>query len=75
MSTSFEQLQTLGYCDCFYHEGQLWGFYNNDVMPHPIPQDVLQMIDLETPRKRLMGRAQRWCDRRGINALQRTLSR
>ena len=66
MSQDPEALKKLGYSDCFYQEGQFWGFWKNDAMPMPIPEDVLRAVGLHSPRQRLMSRAQIWYDRHGL---------
>ena len=75
MSQIFNKLDSFGYTDCFYKDGKLWGFHNRDVLPKPIPEEIINAAGNGSTRDRLAERLKSWCDglrpafghRRGIN--------
>lgn len=66
MNQLFENLNSLGYSDCFYQNGKLWGFHHQEVMPKPIPQEVIIKAESDSQRDRLFTRLELWFERRGI---------
>ena len=75
MSEIFERLHSVGFSECFYQDGKLWGFYRDDVIPKPIPKEIIQSVDIHSPRQQLGAKFQRWCDRRGMRRVGQCLSR